>query len=76
MYDFYWWFLIYYGNLIILNGMISLKKKIFTLCPHCIYVFCVYLRTNSDLCHLQHKLICFYNPDEKCLQRGTDCVFK
>ena len=35
-----------------------------------------YLRTNSDLCHLQHKLIGFYNPDEKCLQRGTDWVFK
>ena len=29
-----------------------------TLCPHCIY-----LRTNSDLCHLQHKLIGFYNRD-------------
>jgi hypothetical protein len=28
------------------------------------------------LCHLQHKLIGFYNPDEKCLQRGTDWVFK
>ena len=46
------------------------------LCPHCIYVFYIYLRTNSDLCHLQHKLIGFYNRDEKCLQRGTDCVFK
>jgi len=46
------------------------------LCPHCIYVFCIYLRTNSDLCHLQHKLIGFYNRDEKCLQRGTDWVFK
>jgi len=45
------------------------------LCPHCIYVFCIYLRTNSDLCHLQHKLIGFYNLDEKCLQRGTDWVF-
>ena len=45
--------------------------------PHsCIYVFCIYLRTNSDLCHLQHKLIGFYNRDEKCLQRGTDWVFK
>ena len=32
-----------------------------TLCPHRIYVFCIYLRTNSDLCHLQHKLIGFYN---------------
>ena len=44
--------------------------------PHCIYVFCIYLRTNSDLCHLRHKLIGFYNRDEKCLQRGTDWVFK
>ena len=34
------------------------------------------MRTNSDLCHLQHKLIGFYNPDEKCLQRGTDWGFK
>jgi len=39
-------------------------------------VFCIYLRTNSDLCHLQHKLIGFYNRDEKCTQRGTDWVFK
>jgi hypothetical protein len=46
------------------------------LCQHCIYVFCIYLRTNSDLYHLQHKLIDFYNRDEKCLQRGTDWVFK
>jgi len=47
-----------------------------TLCPHCIYVFCIYLRKNSDLCHLQHKLIGFYNWNEKCLQRGTDWAFK
>ena len=40
-----------------------------------LYVLCIYLRTNSDLCHLQHKLIGFYNRDEKCLQRGTDWVF-
>jgi len=39
-------------------------------------MFCIYLRKNSDLCHLQHKLIGFYNRDEKCLQRGTDWVFK
>jgi cytochrome b subunit of formate dehydrogenase len=39
-------------------------------------VFCIYLKTNSDLCHLQHKLIGFYNPDLKSLQRGTDWVFK
>jgi len=36
------------------------------------------MRTNSDLCHLQHKLIGFYNRDvySECLQRGTDWVFK
>ena len=45
-------------------------------CPHCIYVFCIYLRTSSDLCHLQHKLFGFYNLGEKCLQRGMDWVFK
>ena len=43
---------------------------------HCIYVFCTYLRTNSDLCHLQHNLIGFYNRDEERLLRGTDWVFK
>ena len=37
---------------------------------------CIYVRTNSDLCHLQHKLIGFCNRDEKCLQRGTDWGFK
>ena len=46
-----------------------------TFCPHCIYVFCIYLRTNSDLCHLQHKLIGFYNRDEEWLLRGTNWVF-
>jgi hypothetical protein len=45
-------------------------------CPHCIYVFCIYLRTNSDLCHLHHNLIGFYNRVEKCLQHGTNCIFK
>ena len=36
---------------------------------------CIYLRTNSDLCRLQHKLIGFYNRVEKCLLRGTNWVF-
>jgi len=58
------------------SGFKGLTFNNCTLCPHCIYVFCMYLRTNSDLCHLQHKLIGFYNRDEKCLQRGTDWVFK
>ena len=40
------------------------------------YVFCIYLITNSEFCHLHHKLIGVYNRDEKCLQRGTDWVFK
>jgi hypothetical protein len=43
---------------------------------HTVFMFRIYLRTNSDLCHLQHKLIGFYNRDEKCLQRGTDCAYK
>jgi len=36
----------------------------------------IYLRTRNDFCHLQHKLIGFYNRGEKCLLRGTDWVFK
>jgi len=51
-------------------------QQLYALSPHCIYVFCIYLRTNSELCHLQNKLTGFYNPDENCLQRGTDWVFK
>jgi hypothetical protein len=35
-------------------------------------VFCIYLRTNSDFCHIHHKLIGFYNREGKCLQRGTN----
>ena len=38
----------------------------------CVFIF---LRTNSDLCHLQHKLIGLYTGDEKCLLRGTYWVF-
>jgi len=48
----------------------------FMLCRHCIYVFCVYLRTSNDFCPILHKLIGFYNRDEKCSLRGTDWVFK
>jgi len=51
-------------------------QQLYALPTLCIYVFCIYLRTNSDLRHLQHKLIGFYSGDEKCLQRGTDWVFK
>ena len=41
-----------------------------------LYLCILYLSENSDLCHLQHKLIGFYSRDEKCLQRGTDWGFK
>jgi hypothetical protein len=41
-----------------------------------IYVFCIHLRTKSDLRHLHHKLIGSYNRDEKCLQRGTDWIIR
>jgi len=39
-------------------------------------MFCIYLRTNSDLCHLQHKLIGFYNRDGKRLQRGGELALE
>ena len=51
-------------------------QQLYVLPTHSIYLFCNYLRTNSDLCHLQHKLIGFYNRDEKCLLHGTNWVFK
>ena len=64
------------GPMVILRTSALNINKFYVPPTHCIYVFCIYLRTNSDLCHLQHKLIGFYNRDEKCLQRGTDWVFK
>ena len=41
-----------------------------------LYLCVLYLSENSDLCHLQHKPIGFYNREEKCLLRGTNWVFK
>jgi hypothetical protein len=45
-----------------------------------IEMFCVlptmHLCVLLELQKKQHKLIGFYNRDEKCLQRGTDWVFK
>jgi len=52
----------------------GLTPKNYTFCPQCTYLFCIYLRTISDLFHLHHKLIGFYDGDEKCLQRGMDWV--
>jgi hypothetical protein len=34
--------------------------------PHSIYVFCIYLRKNSNLCHLYLKMIGFYNQSVYC----------
>jgi len=42
---------------------------------YALYLWVLYLSENKQ-CHLQHKLIGFYNQEEKCLQRGTDWVFK
>jgi len=39
-----------------------------------LYLCDLYLSENKQ--RLVHKLISFYNRDEKCLQRGTDWVFK
>ena len=41
-----------------------------------LYLCVLYLSENKQrLCHLYHKLIGFYNRDEKCLLRGTVWVF-
>jgi hypothetical protein len=37
-----------------------------------IYVFCIYLRTNSDLCHLQHQLIGFYRITSQMKTRQVE----
>jgi hypothetical protein len=48
----------------------------FYILPQCTCGVCINLRTKDALCHLHHKLVDFYNRDEKCLLRGTDWVFK
>ena len=40
-----------------------------------LYLCVLYLSENKQRL-VPHKLIGFYNRDEKCLQRGTDWVFK
>ena len=51
-------------------------QQFYVLPTHCIYVFYVDLRTNSDYFPIQHQLTGFYNWDGVCLLRGTDWVFK
>jgi len=75
-------------NLDFYNKDLTLYNTVVTICtnsltfnncmlsPHCILMFCIYLRTNSELCHLLHKYIGFCNRDEKNLLRGTDWCFK
>ena len=41
-----------------------------------LYLCVLYLFENKQWLVSQHKLTGFYNRDEKCLQRGTDWVFK
>ena len=43
---------------------------------HIVHLSVCFVSQNSDVCPIQHKLTGFYNRDEKCLQRGTDWVFK
>ena len=43
---------------------------------YCIYVFCIYLRTNRDLCTVWYILTGFYIRGAKCSLRGTNRVFK
>jgi len=38
-------------------------QQFYVLPTHCIYVFCVDLRSNSDYFPIQHKLTGFYNRD-------------
>jgi len=41
-----------------------------------LYLCVLYLSENKKRLVSQHKVIGLYNRDEKCLQRGTDWVFK
>jgi len=46
-------------NTVVTICITSLTFNKCTLIPHCIYVFCFNLKTNSDLCLLLNKLIAF-----------------
>ena len=51
-----------------------MHQQLYTLLT--LYLFCIYVRTNSEFCPIQLKVIGFYNRDEKRLMRGTNWVFK
>jgi len=54
---------------------LGLYIQFYVLPTPCIYVFCLYLRTNSDYFPIQNYLAAFINRDGVCLLRGTDWVF-
>jgi hypothetical protein len=41
-----------------------------------VYVFCMYYKTNSVFCPIQHSISGFNNRDEKCVLRSTKWIFK
>jgi hypothetical protein len=43
---------------------------------HTVLMCFVLSKNKQRFYHLHHKLIGFYNPDKKCLQRSTDWGFK
>jgi hypothetical protein len=57
------------GNFTYVPPGLTLKNS--TWCSHCVYVFCVDLRTNSNFCLIKHQETGFYNRSGECLQRGT-----
>ena len=52
---------------------LGLYIQFYVLPTHCIYVFCVDLRTNSDYFPIQHWLV--FITGGECLLRGMDWVF-
>jgi hypothetical protein len=50
-------------------------QQFYVLPTQCIYVFCVDLRTNSNILNIKNKLTGLYNREGACLLRGTDWVF-
>jgi len=44
-------------NPVVIIGTTSLTFNYCTLCPHFIYMFCIYQRTNKVFCYLPHKLV-------------------
>ena len=54
----------------------SINIKNTTFFPKNIYIFCTFLRKIFEVFPNEPSTAGFYNPDEKCLQRGTDWIFK